>query len=45
MHGVSEDSEQEISVAGTEGWRGTISEAAREVAGAKSSQMKSFTKT
>lgn len=45
MHGVSEDSEQEISVAGTEGWRGTISEVAREVAGAKSSQMKSFTKT
>lgn len=42
---VCEDSEQKISVAGAEEWRGTIGEKTREVAGAKSSQMKPFTKT
>lgn len=45
MLGVSEDSEPEIGVAGTEEWRGTTGEKAREVAGAKSSQIKLFTKT
>lgn len=43
MLAVSEDSERDISVAGTEEWRGPIGEKVRELAGAKSSQMKPFT--
>lgn len=39
-------SEEEVNVAGTEGWRGAmLGEKAGEVAGAKSSQIKPFTKT
>lgn len=41
-----QSSEEEVTVAGTEGWRGAmLGEKAGEVAGAKSSQIKPFTKT